>query len=191
MQPTVQTNPLRSILIFIIIGLLLLGAVVLGVRFAKGRSDHYAQAGNSQTVAQQPQQQQNQPARSQAQTDEQKKAEDQRKAEEQRKAAEQKAADDKKKADEQKAAEEKKKADEAAAEKKAKEDQAAKDKKAEEDRKKVAAATTAPNTSGTQTPSTVPSTGAEDMIAPAVGLVILAFIGVRYTQSRRRLTSLS
>jgi outer membrane biosynthesis protein TonB len=53
MEPTTQNNTLRSLLIFIIIGAVLLAAVVLGVRWARGRSDQLANAG-SQPQTEQP-----------------------------------------------------------------------------------------------------------------------------------------
>lgn len=45
MEPTTQNNTLRSLLIFIIIGAVLLTAIILGVRWAKGRSNYYANVG--------------------------------------------------------------------------------------------------------------------------------------------------
>jgi outer membrane biosynthesis protein TonB len=60
MQPTTQTDMMRSMIIYILIGVALLGAVILGVRWAKGRSDQYAQAGKNptSTTTQQPAQKQ-------------------------------------------------------------------------------------------------------------------------------------
>lgn len=79
MEPTTQNNPLRSLLIFVIIGAVLLAAVILGVRWARGRSDQLANAGNQQQTEQPvttetnqqeqkpAEQQQQQPAQSQPQ----------------------------------------------------------------------------------------------------------------------------
>lgn len=52
MEPTTQNNTLRSLLIFVIIGAVLLAAVILGVRWARGRSDQLANAGNQQQTEQ-------------------------------------------------------------------------------------------------------------------------------------------
>jgi outer membrane biosynthesis protein TonB len=52
MEPTTQNNTLRSLLIFIVIGAILLAAVILGVRWARGRSDQLANAGNQQQTEQ-------------------------------------------------------------------------------------------------------------------------------------------
>lgn len=52
MEPTTQNNTLRSLLIFVVIGAVLLGAVILGVRWARGRSDQLANAGNQQQTEQ-------------------------------------------------------------------------------------------------------------------------------------------
>jgi Flp pilus assembly protein TadB len=141
MEPEVtHTSPIRSVLIFIAIGLVLLVAVVVGVRWAKGRSDQLANANKPQTVAQQPTQQ---PA-THAQTETQKKAEADKKA------AEQKAADD----------------------------------------KNTVAST--PNTGPAPVaPKTVPSTGVEDVILQFFGLSLLAFLTIRYVDSRRRLNTIS
>lgn len=74
MEPTTQNNTLRSLLIFIIIGAVLLAAVILGVRWARGRSDQLASASNQQqteqpatTGANQQPAQQQQPAQTQPQ----------------------------------------------------------------------------------------------------------------------------
>jgi cytoskeletal protein RodZ len=198
MEPEVtHTSPIRSVLIFIAIGLVLLVAVVVGVRWAKGRSDQLANANKPQTVAQQPTQQ---PA-THAQTETQKKAEADKKA------AEQKAADDKKKADaaaaaektkqdqvaKDKAAAEKAAADKTAADKaaadKAAADKAAADQKAAAEKNKVAST---PNTGPAPVaPKTVPSTGVEDVILQFFGLSLLAFLTIRYVDSRRRLNTIS
>jgi len=58
MEPT-QNNTVRSLLLFFIIGVLLLAAVILGVRWARGRSDQIASS-NSQPAVQQPTEQQTQ-----------------------------------------------------------------------------------------------------------------------------------
>jgi flagellar basal body-associated protein FliL len=198
MEPeATQTRPFRSILIFIVIGLVLLVAVILGIRWAKGRSDQLANASKPQTVAQQPQQQ---PATTNAQPDAQKKAEADKQA------AAQKAADDKKKADaaaaadkakQDQAAKDKAAADKAAADKatadkaaadKASADKAAADKAAAEKNKVATTPTTGP---AQQTPKAVPSTGIEDAITPIFGISLLAFLTIRYIDSRRRLNVIS
>lgn len=89
MEPTSRSSNLRSLLIFFVIGAILLAAVILGVRWARGRSDQLATKPTSVATD--------------TRTDAQKQADEQKKAEDQRKAAEQRAADDKKKADEEKA----------------------------------------------------------------------------------------
>lgn len=50
MEPTIQNNTLRSLLIFIVIGVVLLGAVILGVRWARSRSDQIANKNTSQVA---------------------------------------------------------------------------------------------------------------------------------------------
>lgn len=50
MEPS-HNNTVRSLLLFVIIGVLLLAAVILGVRWARGRSDQIATA-NQPTVQQ-------------------------------------------------------------------------------------------------------------------------------------------
>lgn len=52
MEPNTQQNTLRSISIYVLIGALLLIAVILGVRWAKARSDGYAKAGQTPAVQQ-------------------------------------------------------------------------------------------------------------------------------------------
>lgn len=49
MEPTTQNNTLRSLLIFAIIGAVLLAAVILGVRWARSRSDQLASNAGQQT----------------------------------------------------------------------------------------------------------------------------------------------
>jgi membrane protein involved in colicin uptake len=168
-------------------------AVILGIRWAKGRSDQLANASKPQTVAQQPQQQ---PATTNAQ----------KKTEADKQAATQKAADDKKKADaaaaadkakQDQAAKDKAAADKAAADKatadkaaadKASADKAAADKAAAEKNKVATTPTTGP---AQQTPKAVPSTGIEDAITPIFGISLLAFLTIRYIDSRRRLNVIS
>jgi hypothetical protein len=54
MEPTTQNNTLRTLLIFVIIGAVLLAAVVLGMRWAKGRSDQIANNQHTQQPASPP-----------------------------------------------------------------------------------------------------------------------------------------
>lgn len=59
MEPNSSQNTLRSLLIFVLIGGLLLAGVVLGMRWAKGRSDQIAaQQSQPQTQSPPPQQEQ-------------------------------------------------------------------------------------------------------------------------------------
>jgi FtsZ-interacting cell division protein ZipA len=80
MEPTTKNSTLRSLLIFFVIGAILLAVVILGVRWARGRSDQLAS--KTPIVA----------------TDAQKTADEQKASDDQR-AAEQRAAEDKAKQD--------------------------------------------------------------------------------------------
>ncbi|HSW81807.1 MAG TPA: hypothetical protein VLG40_05460 [Candidatus Saccharimonas sp.] len=71
MEPTTQQNTLRSISVYVLIGALLLAAVILGVRWAKARSDGYAKAAQAPTAQQTAgnnSSSQSQPSQSQPQT---------------------------------------------------------------------------------------------------------------------------
>jgi outer membrane biosynthesis protein TonB len=52
MESTTPPNTLRSILVYVFIGALLLVAVILGVRWAKARSDSYAKASQTPSMQQ-------------------------------------------------------------------------------------------------------------------------------------------
>lgn len=149
-------------LIFFLIGAILLAAVILGVRWARGRSDQLAN--KTTTVA------------TDTRTEAQKKADEQKKIDDQRKAAEQRAADDKKKADEEKARQE----------------AASKQKKDNENKVAASNPTpTIQQPTPVATPARVPSTGMEDAFLPIFALAALVFAALNYTQSRRRLLRLS